>query len=77
MIEVIYTDNVLKPLLPIDGIRKNEKAWIVIYPHSDKSSDNPNEMLETKEDDELNLLDLEGKIEFAEGYDYKALREGR
>ena len=27
--------------------------------------------------DEPNLLDLAGKIEFAEGYDYKALREGR
>lgn len=25
----------------------------------------------------LNLLDLAGKIQFAEGYDYKALREGR
>ena len=25
----------------------------------------------------LNLLDLEGKIEFAEGYDYKKLREGK
>jgi Arc/MetJ family transcription regulator len=25
----------------------------------------------------LNLLDLKGKIEFAEGYDYKRLREGR
>ena len=25
----------------------------------------------------LNLLDLNGKIEFAEGYDYKNLREGR
>jgi len=24
-----------------------------------------------------NLLDLEGKIQFAPGYDYKALREGR
>jgi Arc/MetJ family transcription regulator len=24
-----------------------------------------------------NLLDLKGKIEFAEGYDYKAMREGR
>ncbi|MBW2569472.1 MAG: type II toxin-antitoxin system VapB family antitoxin [Deltaproteobacteria bacterium] len=24
-----------------------------------------------------NLLDLEGKIEFAEGYDYKSLREGK
>ncbi len=23
------------------------------------------------------LLDLEGKIEFAEGYDYKSLREGK
>lgn len=25
----------------------------------------------------LNLLDLSGRISFAEGYDYKALREGR
>ena len=25
----------------------------------------------------LNLLDLAGKIEFAEGYDYKSLREGK
>lgn len=25
----------------------------------------------------LSLLDLAGKIRFAEGYDYKALREGR
>ena len=25
----------------------------------------------------LNLLDLSGKIKFAEGYDYKALRESR
>jgi Arc/MetJ family transcription regulator len=24
-----------------------------------------------------NLLDLEGKIQFSPGYDYKALREGR
>lgn len=25
----------------------------------------------------LNLLDLEGKIEFAEGYNYKVMREGK
>jgi len=25
----------------------------------------------------LNLLDLEGKIEFAEGYNYKQMREGK
>lgn len=25
----------------------------------------------------LDLLDLEGRIEFAEGYDYKRLREGK
>jgi Arc/MetJ family transcription regulator len=25
----------------------------------------------------LNLLDLEGKLEFSEGHDYKALREDR
>ena len=25
----------------------------------------------------LNLLELEGKIEFAEGYNYKSMREGK
>jgi Arc/MetJ family transcription regulator len=25
----------------------------------------------------LNLLDLEGRIEFAKGYDYKEMREGK
>lgn len=25
----------------------------------------------------LNLSDLEGKVEFAEGYDYKRMREGK
>jgi len=25
----------------------------------------------------LDLMELEGKIEFAEGYDYKSMREGR
>lgn len=25
----------------------------------------------------LNLLDLSGKIKFADGYDYKAMREGK
>ena len=26
---------------------------------------------------QLNLLDLDGKIDFSEAYDYKSLREGR
>ena len=34
-----------------------------------------NEFVENRR--RLNLLDLEGKIEFAEGYDYKKLREGK
>jgi len=29
MIEVIYNDNVLKPLAPITGLKKNERAWII------------------------------------------------
>lgn len=77
LIEVIYEDNVLKPLIPIDGLRKNARAWIVIYPHSDKSSSDDLNKLMAEDANEPNLLDLEGKIEFAEGYDYKALREGR
>ena len=33
------------------------------------------EFVETRK--RLNLLDLSGKIKFAEGYDYKRMREGK
>ena len=36
MIEAIYEDNVLKPLKPIDGLRKNEKVWVLLYPSPNK-----------------------------------------
>jgi predicted DNA-binding antitoxin AbrB/MazE fold protein len=29
MIEVIYQDNVFKPLSPVKGLRTNEKTWII------------------------------------------------
>lgn len=36
MIEVIYEDDVLKPLKPIDGLKKHEKVWVILYPSPDK-----------------------------------------
>jgi len=29
MIEVIYQDNVFKPLIPVKGLKNNEKTWII------------------------------------------------
>ncbi len=37
MIQVIYEDNVLKPLIPIEGMKSNEIAWIFLYPSSEKT----------------------------------------
>ncbi len=30
MIEVIYQDDVLKPMNPIDGLKKNQKMWVIV-----------------------------------------------
>ena len=38
MLEVIYEDEVLKPLTPVKGIEKHEKAWVILSPHSKKKS---------------------------------------
>ncbi len=35
MIEATYQDGILKPLIPIDGLRKNEKLRIIIFPYTD------------------------------------------
>jgi len=36
MIEVVYEDDVLKPLKPIDGLRKHERVWVILCPSPDK-----------------------------------------
>ncbi len=36
MIEVIYEDNVFKPLYPIEELGNHQKAWIIIFPSSYK-----------------------------------------
>ena len=36
MIEVKYEDNVLKPLIPLKGLKKDETAWIILWPRSNK-----------------------------------------
>jgi predicted DNA-binding antitoxin AbrB/MazE fold protein len=38
MIEVIYEDEVLKPLIPIKGIKKHEKTWVVLCSRPDKEA---------------------------------------
>jgi len=38
MIEVIYEDEVLKPLIPIKGIKKHEKTWVILCPCPDKKA---------------------------------------
>lgn len=38
MIEVIYEDEVLKPLIPIKGIKKHEKTWVILCPRPDKEA---------------------------------------
>ena len=35
-IEVIYEDDVLKPLGPIEGVRNHEKIWVVLCPRPAK-----------------------------------------
>jgi predicted DNA-binding antitoxin AbrB/MazE fold protein len=35
-IEVIYEDNVLKPLVPIEGLREHERVVIILCPHPSK-----------------------------------------
>jgi predicted DNA-binding antitoxin AbrB/MazE fold protein len=36
MIEVIYEDDVLRPLKPIYGLKKYEKMWVILCPDPDK-----------------------------------------
>lgn len=31
-VEVLFEDQVLKPLGPVEGIREHEKAWVLIRP---------------------------------------------
>ena len=38
MIEVIYEDEVLKPIIPIKGIKKHEKTWVILCPRPDKEA---------------------------------------
>jgi len=38
MIEVIYGDDVLKPLTPIEGLKKHERIWVILSPCSKKET---------------------------------------
>jgi predicted DNA-binding antitoxin AbrB/MazE fold protein len=38
MIEVIYEDEVLKPLAPIEGLEKHEKTWVILCPRPNKKA---------------------------------------
>ena len=62
---IVLDDNLVKEAIKLSGIKtKKELIHLALK-----------EFVENKR--RLNLLDLEGKIEFAEGYDYKKLREAK
>jgi len=62
---IVLDDNLVKEAIKLSGVKtKKELIHLALK-----------EFVENKR--RRNLLDLEGKIEFAEGYDYKQMRETR
>ena len=62
---IVLDDNLVKEAIKLSGAKtKKELIHLALK-----------EFVENKR--RLNLLDLEGKIEFVEGYNYKQMREGR
>ncbi len=39
IIEVIYEDNVFKPLQPVEGLNNRQKTWILLYPSEKRGTD--------------------------------------
>ncbi len=37
-VEVIYEGDVLKPLMPIEGVKKHQKIWVILCPRPVKKS---------------------------------------
>ena len=62
---IVLDDKLVEEAMTLSGA-KTKKEVIAIALH---------EFITTRK--RLNLLDLDGKIEFEKAYDYKALREGR
>jgi Arc/MetJ family transcription regulator len=62
---IVLDDNLVKEAIKLSKVKtKKELIHLALK-----------EFVENKR--RRNLLDLEGKIEFAEGYDYKQMREAR
>ena len=62
---IVLDDNLVKEAIKLSRVKtKKELIHLALK-----------EFVENKR--RRNLLDLEGKIEFAEGYDYKQMREAR
>ncbi len=38
MIEVIYEDEVLKPLDPVKGLKKHAHAWVILCPQPERKA---------------------------------------
>ena len=38
MIEVIYENNVLKPLMPIEWLKKHERTWVMLCPRAKRET---------------------------------------
>ncbi len=53
IIEVIYENNVFKPLTPVKELKKNEKAWIILCPSWKKGLNQLIGTLTAEEADEM------------------------
>ncbi len=38
MIEVTYENDILRPLMPIEGLQKHERAWVILCPRPRRES---------------------------------------
>ncbi len=38
MIEAIYEDELLKPLAPIEGLKKHARVWLILCPRPEKKA---------------------------------------
>jgi len=53
IIEVIYEDNVFKPLHPVEGLNNRQKTWIILYPAEKRGLDELIGTLSSEEAEEM------------------------
>ena len=67
MIEVMYEDNVLKPLMPIEWLKKREKTWVIFCPRVKRETLQESVGTLTHEEAEEMRKVMEEEIENIEG----------